>query len=801
MAYEKQFWIDHLVADDDPELVLREGNIVEAKRLNHMEDGISECSLAIEAIQNLTTPIQERGYVASVEFSEEGERRLTFVRSDGTVLSIPLANQTYQVSYYDGATLLFSDIVESGKNSNFAIIPTRPSTAQYDYTFLGWSSTSDGEVEEGVQNGITDNANLYAVFEATLRSYTITFTNGDEVLQTDTLDYGEIPVYSGSTLTSTDGRPFDKWVPELGTVTGAVAYQASYKHKLTYYDGSTLLKTEYVGDGQSPATYNPTKASTAQYSYSFSGWSTTKNATTPSSNALSPLTTDRVLYAVFASTVRSYTVTWNMNGTTQTATYNYGQTPTAPNVSAADGRSFSSWDKTITAVTGDVTYTARYQRRVRFYNGSTLLTTQYVDYGKNITYSGSTPTKASTTTLTYSFSGWASSSSGTASSTILNNITADKDVYAIFTSSTRYYAVKFYNGSTLLQTVNVTYNSNASYTGSTPTKSSTAQYSYSFSGWASSSTGSVSSTILNNITADKSVYAIFTATTRSYSVKFYNGSTLLQTKTVTYGSNASYTGSTPTKASTNTLTYSFSGWASSSSGTASSTILNNITADKNVYAVFTSATRYYSVKFYNGSTLLQTKSVTYNSDASYTGTTPTKNSTAQYNYTFSGWASSSGGSASSTILKNITASKSVYAAFTSAVRYYSVSFLLVTAPYSGDHIEMHCYNNNGLESNFTPYYTYGLRLQESSCAYGSTPVFSMPAIKKITILFYKTSSFVERRLDITLSSNSTFNWTPTISTVTGAIAYGTASITRVRVSDTADHSVDVDYATFQLCGS
>lgn len=55
--------------------------------------------------------------------------------------------------------------------------------------------------------------------------------------------------------------------------------------------------------------------------------------------------------------------------------------------------------------------------------------------------------------------------------------------------------------------------------------------------------------------------------------------------------------------------------------------------------------------------------------------TPTKESTAQYNYTFYGWGASDNGAADANILKNITADKTVYAIFTATVRYYTITWL------------------------------------------------------------------------------------------------------------------------------
>ena len=88
----------------------------------------------------------------------------------------------------------------------------------------------------------------------------------------------------------------------------------------------------------------------------------------------------------------------------------------------------------------------------------------------------------------------------------------------------------FYNdtGTTLLYTQSITDGVDGAYSGSTPSKSSTAQYTYSFSGWSRKPGGNADSTALKAVVADRNVYAAFTATIRRYTVYFYNGSTLLQ---------------------------------------------------------------------------------------------------------------------------------------------------------------------------------------------------------------------------------------------------------------------------------
>lgn len=100
--------------------------------------------------------------------------------------------------------------------------------------------------------------------------------------------------------------------------------------------------------------------------------------------------------------------------------------------------------------------------------------------------------------------------------------------------------------------------------------------------------------------------------------------------------------------------------------------------------------------------------------------TPTKESTAQYDYTHSGWSLTDGGSATSYALTNVTEDRTVYAAFSAAVRYYTVTY----------------YDEDGTTV-----------LHTESLAYGSTP------------------SYVPAKQDYTFDG-----WTPN-TTVTGDTSY------------------------------
>ncbi len=149
------------------------------------------------------------------------------------------------------------------------------------------------------------------------------------------------------------------------------------------------------------------------------------------------------------------------------------------------------------------------------------------------------------------------------------------DVHMTYETTTS--AIFYYNfdGSQLIYTEYVAPGENGVYPG-VPQRPSTAQYSYSFAGWASApNASSATSGIRNNVTEDVICYAAYQATLRTYRVRFYNGETLLQTvNNVPYGSTASFTGSTPEDGSGGI----FEGWLPSN---------ENISGDTDCTAQFT----------------------------------------------------------------------------------------------------------------------------------------------------------------------------------------------------------------------
>lgn len=104
--------------------------------------------------------------------------------------------------------------------------PTKEATAQYIFSFKGWSADGVNLVSSFGTMG-EENVTFYALFDETVRTYTIRFYNGTTLLQTQTVAYGTTPTYTGTEPTM-EGKDFGGWTPALAPVTGNADYVAKF---------------------------------------------------------------------------------------------------------------------------------------------------------------------------------------------------------------------------------------------------------------------------------------------------------------------------------------------------------------------------------------------------------------------------------------------------------------------------------------------------------------------------------------------------------------------------------------------
>ena len=338
------------------------------------------------------------------------------------------------------------------------------------------------------------------------------------------------------------------------------------------------------------------------------------------------------------------TITW-MNGSTTLATYSnalYGVRPKYLNgnpTKSATSTEYYTWkgwnkgsaegeffakDAELPIANKNTTYyacfeTHKYQYTITFKNSATdggmVIDAPLVDAGER-PVCRVTPTKTATAAETFEFSNW----SGYAPGAELPVVTGSAEYTAVYTGTPRPYTITFQNfDGTVLQQSDVNYGTTPTYDGATPYRAKDAFYSYTFSEW---------SPAITSVTGEATYTAQYTSTTRGFTIQFvdYDG-TVLEVKDVPRGQTPEYTGSSISRAATVDKTYTFNSW---------SPALVEVTEDAIYTATYNETPREYTITWLNddGSQIDQTE-VEYGEVPTHADAT--KTSTAEWNYTFTGW--------------------------------------------------------------------------------------------------------------------------------------------------------------------
>lgn len=212
----------------------------------------------------------------------------------------------------------------------------------------------------------------------TINKYTVTFMDGEKVLETFT----NVP--HGSAVTAPevpkkDGKTFKEWDKDFSKVTSDLTINAVYdvdKFTVTFKDGEKVLETQTV-EYEAAATAPDTARLSPPEGMHFAKWD----------KDFSKVTEDIEVSAVYELNV--YTVTFK-NGETmiKNERVKHGFAATAPNVFDTPTEKFVGWDKSFDNVTSDLIVNAKFETKkftLTFINfDGTTVYTEEVEYGASI---------------------------------------------------------------------------------------------------------------------------------------------------------------------------------------------------------------------------------------------------------------------------------------------------------------------------------------------------------------------------------------------------------------------------------
>ncbi len=575
---------------------------------------------------------------------------ITAASSSSSVASSS-STPTYTVIWKnaDGETLETDEgVLEGTKPTYDGTVPTLASDAQYTYTFDSW----DPEVMAA-----NSDATYMAVYAKVLNKYTVTWKNGNTTLETDkNVVYGTTPEYNGATPTKAEtakySYTFAGWTPEVAAVTSAVTYSAVFDSTVRSYvvtfknDNGKVLQAVNVKYGETPkyTGYTPEKPADAEYTYEFDGWNPEIVAVTGAATYTARFKGTLIPVQSSSSEVASSSSQEQSSSSQELSSSSEVQLSSSATVADLDWHSntfLSSASETgvtvgqshpdyasprvVKKVVGDVESGVDYvfsfdvfltpygdDMDMQVVLGSYCDESTVLEKGKEQTISCTFKASADEfvmLTLTMPGSRW--------EPVTISNVSLKANVGP--TTHTVFW--KNDDGTVLETDKNVAEGDVPEYNGVTPTKTATAQFSYTFAGWEESIAAS----------GDITYTATFDAMLRKYTVSWANenGNEILSSQ-VEYGTMPEFDGEQPSKFADAQYSYTFAGWTPE---------VVAVNGDATYKATFNKTLRSYTVtwKNENGDVLETDASVDYGTTPVFNGVTPKKDGDEQYTYTFADW--------------------------------------------------------------------------------------------------------------------------------------------------------------------
>ena len=401
-------------------------------------------------------PEPAEGYIFSGWYNtdEIKIKPTTVFTADQTVKAIytDASDIFWTITFYNAApadTVLESKSYQHGSIVAYGgVAPTLASTAQYSYTFKGWDVEPTNAVED---------FDYHAVYDSTIRSYTVTFNNADgSKIESATFEYGKMPSCSKTpTRVATAEWTYSHkgWKPALDYVTEAATYTAIYdsskvKYKVTFMNGTTVIDEQMVPYGD-PAVA-PTNVT--REGYKFVGWNT----------SFATVTEALTVKALFEELIiRTVNVVDDDGDKIVNTTIEDGEKYTLPEAPKKEGYTFDAYydgNKKLgvagdeISVTANITIIAKYIENPKSSSSSAVSSSSQ----QEITSSSSTPRNDESSSSNVSSSSSLSETAESSSSAVLDDTSSSSEATTpIVVGAAPQFSVQVYGRNILISTARI----------------------------------------------------------------------------------------------------------------------------------------------------------------------------------------------------------------------------------------------------------------------------------------------------------------------------------------------------------
>ena len=351
----------------------------------------------------------------------------------------------YTISYHLDRTLYDEKTQTYGESLDVPLPPSKEQDIQYIYSFIGWNTCGDGGGKwYDASDRVDGDLVLYAVFDMTIREYTVRYYSEGTVVFEETCKYGEGATFPKDPTKDSDiqySYSFIGWnmekdgsgdYPPTGfPVSGEISLSAVFLGVLREYDVTYCHENEIIHMTQEygseiRAVADPCKDADMTYTYSFVGWNTCKDGTGTWYYEGMTVSGEIVFYAIFDPAYIPYLVVFLSEGkTVSEMTQTYGEKISSPRGPVKDpdvqySYSFTGWNTDpsgkgewladVPSVTGDLTFYAVFCQSLREYTITFVsgddVTCMVSEYGSPMPAPLKNPSKSTLNDFTYEFMGW-----------------------------------------------------------------------------------------------------------------------------------------------------------------------------------------------------------------------------------------------------------------------------------------------------------------------------------------------------------------------------------------------------------